>query len=107
MAPERARVAFVFPGQGSQAPGMGRTLRESSAAARKVWQAADASYGASLSELTGAGSSEDLQPTDIQQPAIVAASVASLRGLQRSAWRQRRCGRHEWLPRKRICRSWS
>ncbi|MCY3959777.1 MAG: ACP S-malonyltransferase [Chloroflexi bacterium] len=78
MAPERARVAFVFPGQGSQAPAMGRSLRESSAAARKVWQAADASYGASLSGLTGAGSPEDLQPTDVQQPAIVAASVAAL-----------------------------
>jgi [acyl-carrier-protein] S-malonyltransferase len=77
MAPEQARAAFVFPGQGSQAPGMGRDLRESSAAARQVWQVADASYGELLSELTGAGSLEDLQPPDVQQPAIVTASVAA------------------------------
>ncbi|MYD92363.1 MAG: ACP S-malonyltransferase [Chloroflexi bacterium] len=77
MAPERARAAFVFPGQGSQAPGMGCGLRESSAAAASVWQVADASYGASLSDLVGAGSPEDLRPTDVQQPAIVAASVAA------------------------------
>lgn len=77
MAPARAPAAFVFPGQGSQAPGMGRDLRRSSAAARAVWQAADASFGAALSELTGAGGPEDLQPTDVQQPAIVAASLAA------------------------------
>ena len=56
---------------------MGRDLRESSPAARDVWQAADASYGASLTERTDAASPEDLQPTDVQQPAIVAASVAA------------------------------
>ena len=77
MAPERARVAFVFPGQGSQAPGMGRCLREASPAARAVWQAADASYGASLSRLTGQGGQDELRPTDVQQPAIVAASMAA------------------------------
>lgn len=56
---------------------MGRALRESSAAARAVWQAADAGYGAPLSDLTGHGSAEDLRPTDVQQPAIVTASVAA------------------------------
>ena len=77
MAPEQARVAYVFPGQGSQAPGMGRALRKTSAAARGVWRQADSSYGASLSRLAGKGSDDDLRPTDVQQPAIVAASVAA------------------------------
>ena len=56
---------------------MGRSLRESSAAACEVWQAADASYGASLSQLTGEGGMDALRATDVQQPAIVAASVAA------------------------------
>jgi len=56
---------------------MGRGLRASSAAARQVWRAVDASFGEPLSELTSAGHSQDLQPTDVQQPAIVATSVAA------------------------------
>ena len=56
---------------------MGQALRKTSAAARSVWQAADASYGTSLSRLTRDASDDDLRPTDVQQPAIVAASVAA------------------------------
>ena len=78
MAPDQARVAFVFPGQVRRRREWGRELRESSAAARDVWQAADASYGTSLSRLTEDGNDDDLRPTDVQQPAIVAASVAAV-----------------------------
>ncbi len=77
MTGDRERAAFVFPGQGSQAPGMGRALFQASPAARAVWQAADRSYGSALSALVFEGGEDDLRPTSVQQPAIAATSLAA------------------------------
>ncbi len=74
-------VAFVFPGQGSQAVGMGRELAEAFPESRAVFDEADAVLGFSLSRLCFEGPEEDLQLTANTQPAILAASVAALRPL--------------------------
>jgi [acyl-carrier-protein] S-malonyltransferase len=74
-------VAFVFPGQGSQAVGMGRELAEAFPESRAVFDEADAALGFSLSRLCFEGPEEDLQLTANTQPAILAASVAALRPL--------------------------
>ncbi len=71
-------VAFVFPGQGSQAIGMGKELYARSPAARRVFQEADEALGFSLSRLCFEGPPEMLKQTVNAQPAIMAASVASL-----------------------------
>ncbi|HZF39345.1 MAG TPA: ACP S-malonyltransferase [Blastocatellia bacterium] len=75
------KLAFIFPGQGSQRAGMGRDLAESSPAARSVFDEADRALGFDLSDLCFNGPEEDLQLTANTQPAILAASVAAFRAL--------------------------
>src|SRR5918997_5873047 len=76
------RLAYVFPGQGSQAPGMGRDLWEKYPAARAVFEEADEALGFALSRLCFEGPAEELQLTENTQPAILAASVAALRAAE-------------------------
>ena len=74
-------LALLFPGQGSQEVGMGRDVFEASAAARAVFEEADAALGFPLSRLCFEGPEDDLRRTELQQPAVLATSVALLRAL--------------------------
>ncbi len=76
------RVAFVFPGQGSQSVGMGRGWVDRYPSARLAFEEADDTLGMSLSALCWSGPEEDLQLTANTQPALLASSVAILRVLQ-------------------------
>ncbi len=78
---EMAR-AFVFPGQGSQAVGMGQELAKHSAAARAVFAEVDDALGQKLSELMFNGPLETLTLTENAQPALMAASLAVMRVLE-------------------------
>src|SRR5215213_9014369 len=75
-------VAYIFPGQGSQAPGMGRELAEKYTSAREVFEEADEALGFKLSRLCFEGPAEELQLTENTQPAILATSVAALRAAE-------------------------
>lgn len=74
-------LAFLFPGQNSQAVGMGRALYENFPAARRTFEEADDALGFSISSLCFEGPAEQLQLTEFQQPAIFTVSVAALRVL--------------------------
>ena len=75
--------AFIFPGQGSQAVGMGKALAEASAAAREVFQEADEALGQHLSALMFDGPADELTLTANAQPAIMANAIATLRVLEK------------------------
>jgi [acyl-carrier-protein] S-malonyltransferase len=79
------QLAFVFPGQGSQATGMGRTVADRSPAAAKIFAEADAALGASVSGLAWDGPAERLDLTENAQPAILTTSIAILAAL-RERW---------------------
>jgi [acyl-carrier-protein] S-malonyltransferase len=72
------RIAFVFPGQGSQYVGMGQALAELSPAAAAVFEQADEALGEPLSELAWNGPPETLDQTVNAQPALLATSIAYL-----------------------------
>ncbi len=76
------RTAFIFPGQGSQAVGMGKDLFDSFQAAREVFEEADEALGFSLSELCFSGNETELQLTANTQPAILTTSVAAFRAME-------------------------
>lgn len=76
------RLAYIFPGQASQYAGMGKDLADNYAAAREVFEEADATLGFSISAMCFTGSAEELQLTENTQPAILTVSVAALRAMQ-------------------------
>ncbi len=75
--------AFIFPGQGSQAPGMGKSLFDAFGAAREVFQEVDEALGEKLSKLIFEGPADDLTLTANAQPALMAVSLAAMRTLER------------------------
>ena len=74
-------IAYIFPGQGSQAVGMGKDLFDNFSAAKQVFEEADDALGFKLSEMCFAGSEADLQLTANTQPAILTTSVATFRAV--------------------------
>jgi [acyl-carrier-protein] S-malonyltransferase len=82
---ELSRVAYVFPGQGSQSTGMGLDLYNSYPSAKEVFDEADASLGFSLSRLCFEGPEEELTKTHNVQPAILVVSIACLKALEKAA----------------------
>jgi [acyl-carrier-protein] S-malonyltransferase len=81
-------TAFIFPGQGAQAVGMGQALFAAEPAARAVFEEVDEALGEPLSRLIFEGPEEQLRLTENAQPALMTASLAALRALEARSGRQ-------------------
>jgi [acyl-carrier-protein] S-malonyltransferase len=79
---DRTSIALLFPGQGSQAVGMGKDLAEKYPIARQTFEEADDAIGYKLSRLCFEGPEDQLRLTEITQPAILTVSIAALRLLE-------------------------
>src|SRR3982751_6240797 len=79
---QSTKIAYIFPGQGSQAVGMGKDLFDNFAVARRVFEEADNALGFPLSEMCFSGTPEDLVLTENTQPAILTTSVAAFRVME-------------------------
>src|ERR1700740_2782004 len=75
-------LAFIFPGQGSQAVGMGAELAEAFATARAVFEEVDEALKRNLSKLMREGPEDQLTLTENAQPALMAVSLAVMRAMQ-------------------------
>ena len=76
------KVAYLFPGQGAQAVGMGKELYDHSAAAREVFDEVDESLGRSLTKVLFEGPEDDLRQTINAQPGIMAVSLACVKAME-------------------------
>src|SRR5215212_4907665 len=76
------KIAYIFPGQGSQSVGMGKDLFDNFPAAKQVFEEADDALGFKLSEMCFAGDEADLQLTANTQPAILTTSIAAFRAME-------------------------
>jgi len=76
------KLAFLFPGQGSQAVGMGKDFAEKYPVARQTFEEADEALGYKLSQLCFEGPEDQLRLTEVTQPAILTVSIAALRVLE-------------------------
>jgi len=81
------KIAFLFPGQGAQYVGMGRDFAEHYPEARQVFEEADERLGYRLSEIIFEGREEELRKTERTQPAILAATIATLKVLENNGIR--------------------
>jgi len=89
-----SRIAFLFPGQGSQKAGMGRSLYDNSPAARMVWDEADSTLAAPVSSLAFEGPDDLLRQTRNAQTALFVSEVAAFRALQDRGVRPAYCAGH-------------
>ncbi|HTP32088.1 MAG TPA: ACP S-malonyltransferase [Candidatus Acidoferrales bacterium] len=79
-------TVFLFPGQGSQATGMGKGLAEAFPVARRVFEEADEALGFAISKLCFEGPDEQLKLTENTQPALLTVSIAAFEALRERGW---------------------